>query len=329
MASNINANNIDGTYPVAGVDNDSQGFRTNFTNIKNNLAYAKTELEDLQSKAVLKSALTGGSLNNSMGGAVISAAEIKDFRETEVDLGSVSGSITLDHSTGHHYKVTTSGSISVAFVNLPVTGKVGRIRLKMVITDPAHTLTLPSAVSLGTSSIQGYSANVITYAVAGTYIVEFTTDDQGSSIHIQDLTRARNKITQTTNSTSSTTGAFTVAGGVGIAGNLYVGGNIVVTGDHINHFSWSNVAPAGTTLSVTDNLLISSSGTIAAMTIYFPDSTTAKNGETVTVASNVAITSLTLTSNGATINGALTSLSANGFGKWIYVPAALKWWKIT
>ena len=34
MASNINPNNIDGTYPVAGQDNDSQGFRTNFTNIK-------------------------------------------------------------------------------------------------------------------------------------------------------------------------------------------------------------------------------------------------------------------------------------------------------
>jgi hypothetical protein len=328
MASNINANNIDGTYPVAGVDNDSQGFRTNFTNIKNNLAYAKTELEDLQSKAVLKSALTGGSLNNSMNGAVISAAEIKDFRETEVDLGSVSGSITLDHATGHHYKVTTSGSISVAFVNLPVTGKVGRIRLKVVVTDPAHTLTLPSAVSLGTSSIQGYSANVITFAAADTYIVEFTTDDQGSTIHIQDLTRGRNKITQTTDSTSTTTGAFTVAGGVGIAGNLYVGGNVVVTGDIIPSFTWSNIAPAGTTTSTSDTLLLSSSGTIAAETIYFPPSTTAKNGETVTVASNVAITSLTLTSNGATISGTLSSIAANGFGKWVYVASALKWFRI-
>ena len=30
MASNINPNNIDTTYPVAGQDNDSQGFRDNF-----------------------------------------------------------------------------------------------------------------------------------------------------------------------------------------------------------------------------------------------------------------------------------------------------------
>ena len=48
--SNINPNNINGAYPVAGVDNDSQGFRDNFTNIKNNLVFAQAELNDLQSK---------------------------------------------------------------------------------------------------------------------------------------------------------------------------------------------------------------------------------------------------------------------------------------
>ena len=31
---NINVNNIDGSFPVAGQDNDTQGFRDNFTNIK-------------------------------------------------------------------------------------------------------------------------------------------------------------------------------------------------------------------------------------------------------------------------------------------------------
>ena len=45
MASNINANNIDGTYPIAGQDNDSQGFRDNFTNIKNNFTNAKSEMK--------------------------------------------------------------------------------------------------------------------------------------------------------------------------------------------------------------------------------------------------------------------------------------------
>ncbi|CAB4129310.1 hypothetical protein UFOVP112_408 [uncultured Caudovirales phage] len=48
MASNINPTNIDITYPIAGQDNDTQGFRNNFTNIKNNLAVAKDEISNLQ-----------------------------------------------------------------------------------------------------------------------------------------------------------------------------------------------------------------------------------------------------------------------------------------
>ena len=64
--SSINPNNIDGTYPIAGQDNDSQGFRDNFTNIKNNFTFAYDELADLQSKAVLKSALNGSTLDNTL-----------------------------------------------------------------------------------------------------------------------------------------------------------------------------------------------------------------------------------------------------------------------
>jgi hypothetical protein len=71
MASTINPNNIDGAYPVAGQDNDSQGFRDNFTNTKTNFSYAAAEITDLQNKAVLKSALTGTTLNNDMGGSYV------------------------------------------------------------------------------------------------------------------------------------------------------------------------------------------------------------------------------------------------------------------
>ena len=48
MASNINTTNIDTAYPVAGQDNDSQGFRDNFFNTNENFEFAKTEIEALQ-----------------------------------------------------------------------------------------------------------------------------------------------------------------------------------------------------------------------------------------------------------------------------------------
>ena len=38
MTSSIVHSTLDGNYPVAGVDNDTQGFRDNFTIIKTGLA---------------------------------------------------------------------------------------------------------------------------------------------------------------------------------------------------------------------------------------------------------------------------------------------------
>ena len=53
MTSAINYTNIDATFPVAGQDNSSQGFRDNFQNIKTNFQYASTEISALQANAVL------------------------------------------------------------------------------------------------------------------------------------------------------------------------------------------------------------------------------------------------------------------------------------
>jgi hypothetical protein len=51
MASNINPLNIDTTYPIAGQDNDTQGFRDNFSYIKNNFVVAASEISALQSNS--------------------------------------------------------------------------------------------------------------------------------------------------------------------------------------------------------------------------------------------------------------------------------------
>lgn len=193
MSSNINASNIDGTYPVAGQDNDSQGFRTNFTNIKNNFTYAKSEIDDLQSKVILKSALTGSALDNNMAGALFRAAEVRDLRETRSALGTTSGTLSLDHANGHYYTVTTSGSITLSFTGFPSSGKLGRIRLEVNVASTSHTMTLPAAVTKGINGIGGLNLStlVLTFGNTGTHVFEFTTEDGGTTIHVNDLTRPR------------------------------------------------------------------------------------------------------------------------------------------
>lgn len=192
MASNINPNNIDGAYPVAGQDNDSQGFRTNFTNIRNNFTNAKSEIEDLQGKVILKSALTGTSLNNNMAGAELSGALIKDFRETLINFGTAGGAQILNHRNAHNYTITTSSSVSLSFDGFPTAGTVGRIRFEITVSNLDHTLILPAAVNKGVDSIAGYnsSTDTITFDSLGTYQFEFWSDDAGTTIHVEDKSRA-------------------------------------------------------------------------------------------------------------------------------------------
>lgn len=195
MTSAINPNNIDGTYPVAGQDNNSQGFRDNFTNTKTNFTYAAEEITDLQNKAVLKSALTGTTLNNDMQGSILSNAQLQDMSETRVAIGVVSGSVTINYSAGSVQTLTTNGAISLGFSNFPAPGANGTVIVTVQVSNLAHTLTLPAAVSLGTRGIQGINGQVITFAELGTYSFSFSTSDGGSTIAIDDLSRPRNYYT--------------------------------------------------------------------------------------------------------------------------------------
>jgi hypothetical protein len=217
--SNINPNNIDGTYPIAGQDNDSQGFRDNFTNLKNNLTFAKSEIEDLAAKVVLKSALTGTTLANEFSDSLMSGAKIRDFSETRYDLATASGTVTLNHVNGHYQTVTTSGSITIAFSNLPPTAALGRIRLEVEVASVAHTMTLPAAVTVGVDSLTGVVSNVVTFPATGKYIYEFTTEDAGTTVAVAELVKP---FTTVPNSDVLTTNATTTSASLGDTGLSFV-----------------------------------------------------------------------------------------------------------
>ena len=208
MTSAINPNDIDGTYPVAGQDNNSQGFRDNFTNTKTNFQYAASEITDLQNKAVLKTALTGTTLNNDMTGSPLSNAAISDFAAIAAILGTTSGDVTINYMSGHYQTVTTSGSISLAFTNFPAAGNFGIVRVAITVANIGYTVTLPGAVSVGTSNLQGYSSGVISYDQTGTYTYDFTTSDGGTTISVFDCSRNQDPIYLPSNQSMSGTGAL-------------------------------------------------------------------------------------------------------------------------
>jgi len=190
MASSLSPTSIDATFPIAGQDNDSQGFRDNFNQIKTDLTNAKSELEDLQSNAVLKASLTSPavSASNDLGGL-----ELFDFKRYQyVDkvsaLGTVSGSNSIDVTNGSVFTLTTSGSTTLTFTGFKNTGFES---VKLIVTQGgAHSVNLtgvtfpflmnPDATTNNLDSTAGvdFSTRYVFPQISGSVTVfdVFTTD---------------------------------------------------------------------------------------------------------------------------------------------------------
>jgi len=291
MASNINPTNIDGSFPVAGQDNDSQGFRNNFTNISNNFTIAASEIGDLQSKAILSSALTTvpGSGVNNMGGGPITNVTLGQVGYSLNNQGTLSGSVNLDISSGNIQEITTGGSITMGFTNWPAAGKYASAVLWLNVTATNYTLTVPSGVtSASLAQIAGANAtnNVISFATTGTYIFEFMSLDGGSTFYIRDVTRNYNNIQA----------------------------NLTVTGGYINPNYIHVVTTTGST--TTANIMYTtwyidsaSSATLSTQTIFVPYSGV-EDGRTLTISALCPITTTTFT--GANIKYATSGIFSGG-----------------
>jgi len=275
MTSQINPATIDGNYPIAGVPNNTQGMRDNFTAIKTNFQYAETEIDELQSKGVFKAALTGTTLDNNMANNLISNARIQGFSGTLIQIANTSGAITVDCSAGPVQTIVMGGNITVSFTTAtwPAAGSVGIIRLVITVDQAARTMTLPANVSLGTTGIQGYSANVITFAAAGTYEFGFLTYDQGTIITLFDYNRPlsyyTNDVTMNGNlsvigdivgnvSLTDVTASTVSASGNVTGGNLQTTGLITatgnITGGNVIAANVNSTLFTGTTVSVSANI---------------------------------------------------------------------------
>jgi len=191
MTSAINPNNINGAYPVAGQDNNSQGFRDNFTNTSTNFTFAADEISDLQSKAVLKEALTGTVLDNDMLGSPLSNALLSNMSENVVVLNTVSGTTVINYALASYQTLTTNGAVSLSFTNFPAAGAAASVVVQVTVASIIHTLILPAAVSVNNTGIQGLSTstNTITFAATGVYSFEFSTSNGGSTITVREVNK--------------------------------------------------------------------------------------------------------------------------------------------
>lgn len=214
--SNINTNGINTAYPIPGQNNNTQGFRDNFTNIKNNLVTAGTEISDLQAKAVVTSALTGQALNNDMANTGISNALTRSFRASMYDLGTnLSGNVSINVSNGDVQYGTIQGNTTINFNSWMPAGTRGGVKLSLTVANANATISFPVTnvdaygnISSGMNKsfilLENYSSNgyphstgnnfqytnqVTIPAHVSTLEYEFYSDDCGTTVDVQPLNR--------------------------------------------------------------------------------------------------------------------------------------------
>ena len=129
-----------------------------------------------------------------MNNNTIYSVNLNDVSTTRVQIPTQTGTVDINYASGHFQTVQpVGGSITLNFVDgtWPTSGSYGWIRVQFIITSTAYTVTLPSAVNVGTDNLQGYdpSTYTITFNKPGTYVYEFTSYNAGTSITVFDLSQ--------------------------------------------------------------------------------------------------------------------------------------------
>jgi hypothetical protein len=134
MTSAIVSATIDADFPVAGVDNDSQGFRDNFSIIRDGLATANAEITELQTNTA--------KLNddNDFNGNVISNAVTNQlYGSVYTTTSTPTTNVSLND--GEYQVITLSGNHTLTFKDWPETDLYGKIRLELKSDGTERTVT--------------------------------------------------------------------------------------------------------------------------------------------------------------------------------------------
>ena len=155
MASIITTTGFNESFPEAGADNDSQGFRTNFNVTKVALEQAKTEITTLQSDTAKLNA------DNDFNGSKIQEAELLKNTETVYANGNVAASQNVSWEFGHYQTIQVGADVTLTLADWPASSKMGRLRLQITSDGSApRTITWASAGGGSFKTADGFTKTI-------------------------------------------------------------------------------------------------------------------------------------------------------------------------
>ena len=188
MASSIISDTIDGAYPVAGIDNDTQGFRDNFTIIKTGLATATSEITTLQN--------TTAKLNetNDFNGTEITDANFSLNTEKYHNIGTVISGQNISFLNGHHQSLAINlgegtSTINFALADWPARDHLAKMTVQLFGNDTAKTVTFTVAgggtIKYNRTGNNPYPATLTIDSSTDPVVIDFWTYNQGTTVYAE------------------------------------------------------------------------------------------------------------------------------------------------
>lgn len=183
--STVQYSNIDETFPVAGQDNDSQGFRDNFSEIKSALQNANIELTNYLTNGARKDEDNDFNSNTLENGALIQMAKVM-YNTGNVD--SASAEKTIRWTNGHVQNVTVTDDVTLTLAGWPANNRYAEMRLILRGDGTARTITWEpdSAGTIRVDSNWPAGAFTVTSATTPT-IVDVWSSDGGLTVYMRYL----------------------------------------------------------------------------------------------------------------------------------------------
>jgi hypothetical protein len=232
MTSAIVFSTVDEDFPVAGVDNDSQGFRDNFAVIKTGLQTASSEITTLQTYSAKLGNDAGTEVVNNFGGNIISNAKTSRVYANAYQTYATSNS-NISWNDGEYQVVEVRGDYKLTFIDWPEADGYGKMRIELTSNGAARTVTFAAG--------SGYSLK----KEIGTALVT-----------VAGAVRNAGTGSVATTKFSFPTASFTTITGAGFqVGNMLTGTGL--TNDVL--------------ISVVDNITTTATATVATLTINYTD----------------------------------------------------------
>jgi hypothetical protein len=193
---------------------------------------------------------------------VTGAINAKKSVTTSIQLGAVSGTVTVDVGAGDYQNIITDGNVTLAFSNWPTTGTCGTVAIEANVVSTAHNITLPSNIQ-NVNGITGYYSATRTWSppITGVYLFTFNSGDNGTGIYIAEsnpilrpFNASNENIAVTSNtalSLGTTYSTYNASGngsaflGNGVAGQIKVLGSAVGGASNVWTVSTASASWAG------------------------------------------------------------------------------------